>query len=473
MGSPAHTLAVRENAASRASVLVSVGTLAIAALALGSLAPATPAFAAGGGIVGWGDDQRGVLNMPAGLTDIVQLSTDQGYALALHADGTVTGWGTNAFSDADLQNQSMSPVVVPSGLGDVVQVVAGGGHALFLRSNGTVVATGRTDSGQTPVPAGLSNVVQLASVGQHTVALLADGTVTAWGWNAWGQLDIPAGLTDVVQIAAGVHHGLALHRDGTITGWGNEEYGQATPPDGLGTAVYIAASPWHSMAILADGTVVEWGQQVPRPGQGVGMPPAIQVAAGLNNRVALHADGTFTLWGLGEEGQLDVPDGLTGVTQVAVGRYHLLALSDPDAARLTISGDRVPGATLTAELSNWRGSAGAVDYQWYIDGMAVNGATEASYTLTEDDASSRVLVRALSTAAGAEPLLSAALPVTAGSIDDGATDSPGGSAEDGADEGGGDATLPIVIGGVAALLVAGVVVAVILASRRRKAATSR
>lgn len=472
MGSSAHTPTVRGRAAPRASVLVSVGTLAITALALGALTSASPALAAGGGIVGWGDDARGVLGMPAGLTDIVQLSTDQGYALALHADGTVTGWGTNAFSDADLQSQSMSPVVVPSGLGDVVQVVAGGGHALFLRSNGTVVATGRTDSGQTPVPAGLSNVVQLASVGQHTVALLADGTVTAWGWNAWGQLDIPAGLTDVVQVAAGVHHGLALHRDGTITGWGNEEYGQATPPGDLGTAVYIAASPWHSMAILADGTVVEWGQQVPRPGQGVGMPPAIQVSAGLNNRVALHSDGTFTLWGLGEEGQLDVPDGLAGVTQVAVGRYHLLALSDPDAARLTISGDRVPGATLTAELSNWRGSAGAVDYQWYIDGVAVDGATESSYTLTEDDASSRVLVRALSTAAGAGPLLSTALPVAVGAVDDGSAGPPGASPDGGANEPGGDATLPIVIG-VALIVVAGVVVAVILASRRRSATTSR
>lgn len=467
MGSPAHTLTVREKAAPRASVPRPVGMLTVTALALGCLALASPAFAAGGGVVGWGDDPRGVLSMPAGLTDIVQLSTDQGYALALHADGTATGWGTNAFSDADLQNQSMSPVVVPSGLSDVVQVVAGGGHALFLRSNGTVVATGRTDFGQTPVPAGLSNVVQLASVGQHTVALLADGTVTAWGWNAWGQLDIPAELTDVVQIAAGVHHGLALHRNGTITGWGNEEYGQATPPDDLGTAVYIAASPWHSMAILADGTVVEWGHTLPRPGQGVGMPPAIQVAAGLNNRVALHADGTLTLWGLGEEGQLDVPDGLTGVTQVAVGRYHLLALSDPDAARLTISGDPAPGETLTAELSNWRGSAGTVDYQWYIGGVAVDGATGASYTLTADDASSHVLVRALSTAAGAQPLLSTALSVARAPIDE------GGSAPDGsANEPGGDAALPIIIG-VALLVVAGVVVAVILASRRRNAAISR
>lgn len=472
MSRQANSHTSRENPVARSRVLVSVGTLAITAVALGALAPVSPVFAAGGGVTGWGDDSRGVLDMPGGLTDIVQISTDQGYALALHADGTVTGWGTNAFSDADLQNQRMSTVVVPSGLNDIVQVVAGGGHALYLRENGTVVAQGRTDSGQTPVPADLSNVVQLASVGQHTVALLGDGTVTAWGWNAWGQLDIPEGLTDVVQVAAGVHHGIALHRDGSITGWGNEEYGQATPPADLGTAVYIAASPWHSMAILADGTVVEWGQQLPRPGGSVGMPPAIQVAAGLNNRVALHADGTVTLWGLGEEGQLDVPEGLTGVTQVAVGRYHLLALSDPDAARLTISGDRVPGATLTAELSNWRGSAGNVEYQWYVNGVAVDGATEADYTLTEEDANSRVLVRALSTVAGAAPLLSTALPIATGAIDVDSTDPQSGSPDGRANGGAGDVILPIAIG-VTLLVIIGVVVVVILVSRRRSAATSR
>src|SRR5690554_3721238 len=54
MNSHAHIPAVRSKA--RASVLTRAGTLAIAALALGTLSPADPAFAAGSDIVGWGDD---------------------------------------------------------------------------------------------------------------------------------------------------------------------------------------------------------------------------------------------------------------------------------------------------------------------------------------------------------------------------------------------------------------------------------
>ncbi|HRN29870.1 MAG TPA: hypothetical protein PK890_09245 [Terrimesophilobacter sp.] len=224
-------------------------------LALTLVAPASPAFA-GGDLIGWGDDEYGVTNLPAGLTDVIQVSTAREFALALHADGTVTAWGENHVPHPSLLEGSTVATVVPAGLPEVAQVVAGSGHALYLHPDGDVTSVGRTDFGQSLVPDSLGPVIQLASTGQHTIALHADGTVTGWGWNDWDQLEFPDGLRDVVQVAAGFHHGLALHRDGTITGWGREDEGQATPIAGTIPVVAIAAGPWHSVAILADGTVV-------------------------------------------------------------------------------------------------------------------------------------------------------------------------------------------------------------------------
>jgi alpha-tubulin suppressor-like RCC1 family protein len=42
--------------------------------------------------------------------------------------------------------------------------------------------------------------------------------------------------------------------------------------------------------------------------------------------VALKNDGTLVAWGFNDYGQCNVPSGLTGVTQVAAGNYHTVAL---------------------------------------------------------------------------------------------------------------------------------------------------
>ncbi|MBX3093630.1 MAG: hypothetical protein KF680_03690 [Cryobacterium sp.] len=442
--------------------------VATGVIALATATPGAAAFAAGGGIIAWGDDNRSVMSVPAGLSDIVQLSTDQLFALALHADGTITGWGESAFNDADLQAARMSPVVVPTGLGGVVQVATGTGLAVALRENGQVVAWGRTDQGQSVVPSGLGDVIQVSTKGSHTLALRADGTVTTWGWNAFGQLDMPDGVTDVVQVASGIHHNLALHRDGTVTGWGNTEYGQEAPPADLGTVVYLATGPWHSIAILADGTVETWGYPLPRgiELQGVRLPPAVQVDAGLNNYAALHADGTFSIWGLNDDGQLDAPADLAGVSQLAVGRYHNFALADPDAARLTIEGPRTPGSTVTALLSNWPGSAGDVSYQWYVGGQEVDGATGAEYVVGESDVGSRILVRALSQVPGSTLIVSEALGITAAApVDEGVGGDLSGESEGGI--AGEDALWALILAGLA-IIVVGAVLAFVLIARRRR-----
>jgi alpha-tubulin suppressor-like RCC1 family protein len=50
------------------------------------------------------------------------------------------------------------------------------------------------------------------------------------------------------------------------------------------------------------------------------------VAGGHRHSLALKRDGTVVGWGSNYEGQASPPAGLTGVTAIAAGPYHSLAL---------------------------------------------------------------------------------------------------------------------------------------------------
>jgi alpha-tubulin suppressor-like RCC1 family protein len=52
-----------------------------------------------------------------------------------------------------------------------------------------------------------------------------------------------------------------------------------------------------------------------------------QVACGRYHTYALKKDGTLVGWGSNNEGQIDTPSNATGVTQVACGAYHTYALN--------------------------------------------------------------------------------------------------------------------------------------------------
>ncbi len=58
----------------------------------------------------------------------------------------------------------------------------------------------------------------------------------------------------------------------------------------------------------------------------VGLTGVTAIAAGLSHSLALKNDGTVVAWGRNVEGQTTVPAGLTGVTAIAAGGYHSIAL---------------------------------------------------------------------------------------------------------------------------------------------------
>jgi len=229
------------------------------------------------------------------------------------------------------------------------------------------------------VAVGLVLAVSAAGVAASGPAEAATSTGTSsayvWGNNSWGQLgtgaaDNPApatspaavhGLSQVTQVAAGSVHSLALRSDGTVWAWGENRdgvLGDGTTADrfvpvqvsGLTGIVQIAASGSRSLALRSDGTVWAWGAntygqlgdgttayQRLIPVKVAGLTGVTRIAAGGLHSLALLSDGTVRAWGYNDFGQLGdgtVTDrsapvkvaGLTGVTQIAAGAWHSLAV---------------------------------------------------------------------------------------------------------------------------------------------------
>ncbi len=72
-------------------------------------------------------------------------------------------------------------------------------------------------------------------------------------------------------------------------------------------------------------TVVAWGSARPAP---AGLSGVTAIAAGSSHTVALKDDGTVVAWGDNAYGQTTIPAGLSGVTAIAAGFYHTVALKD-------------------------------------------------------------------------------------------------------------------------------------------------
>ena len=254
---------------------------------------------------------------------------------------------------------------LPSYKKEVFQVEAGYYHNLVIKDDGTVWAFGDDAYGQ-----------------------LGDGT-SGTDSNTPGQVLGVGGtgttLEGIVKVAGGIYHSLALKNDGTVYAWGRNNYGQLgqnssdssthpLPLQVVGEAnvgylegvVDIAAGAYHSLALKGDGTVYAWGynglgqigdnsttqRNTPVQVNSVGgtsvLDNIISLSAGYYHSLALESDGNVYAWGYNADGQLGnnststnrIPIGvcatssssgvcdtyLTGITKLAAGQYHSLAL---------------------------------------------------------------------------------------------------------------------------------------------------
>ena len=260
---------------------------------------------------------------------------------ALLEDGTVRAWGSDEDGQlgTGVEGQGIASVPVKvEGLSAVTAIAVGENHMLALLQNGTVKAWGDGEQGQlgdgtsqsstAPVTVqGLSNVQAIAAAGNVSMALLQNGTVKVWGNNELGQLGdgsnatksttpvTVSGLSAVTAISAGGEFELAVS-GGKVWSWGSDEFGQ------LGT----------SLADESEGGVST------TPVEAEGLSGITQVAAGTSHALALSASGTVYAWGQNAQGELGngqkqpfvtrpaAVSGLGEATAIAAGNQYSLAL---------------------------------------------------------------------------------------------------------------------------------------------------
>ncbi|MDB6029218.1 MAG: hypothetical protein JWM68_5441 [Verrucomicrobiales bacterium] len=357
----------------------------------------TLALKSDGTVAAWGDNGYGQTNVPAGLSGVTAVAAGRFHTAALKSDGTVVAWGNNSYYQTN----------VPADLNEVIAIAAGAWHTVALKSDGTVVTWGLNNEGQTDIPAGLNDVLAIAAGGWNTVALKNDGTVVAWGNNAYGQTNVPADLNDLVAIASGVYHMVALKSDGTLVAWGDNFSGKATVPAGLSGVTAIAAGWDHTVAIVGSGAPVimrapsnqmvtvgamanfkvaaigtavlsyQWlfngSTLVGETTNGLALSNVQSNIVGNYTVVITNNFGSVTssvavltvvsassrvrAWGFNGFGETSVPGSLSGVTAIAAGNFHTLALKNDGT--IVAWGNNIAGQTnIPVELTGVTAIAG-------------------------------------------------------------------------------------------------------------------
>lgn len=348
------------------------------------------------------------------LTEITTVAAGAEHSLALTSRGHVWSWGANwagqLGNGSAVEQDAPVPVSGHHGegrLAGISAIAAGVEHSVALTNDGSVWTWGGNRYGQlgdgstvarhAPVQVrgeggegNLDGMTAIAAGVGHTVALARDGTVWVWGRQSLHEWDdaqcLPTrvktksgeDLTGITAIAAGEEHTVALREDGTVWTWGINWEG--TLGDGTQTRIYdavkakiagctsVAAGGRATFALkkdeatnsfaawswgdnytgqLGDGTNTHRLTPVRVKGEDTAgfLTGVSRIAGGMGHTVALKDDGTVWAWGSGSRGQLGdaatsaryAPvqvkgeggkDFLTHVTGIAAGEQHTLAVRD-------------------------------------------------------------------------------------------------------------------------------------------------
>ena len=134
-----HTTAQKIN-----GITTAVGAAAHNSVTVIRLSDGTLRAAGAGGTVGDGTNaQRNAPVAVVGLADVIALEGGSNYMLALKADGTVWGWGSDNTGELGQGTTGLrnAPVQVP-GLADIIHIGAGDSHSLAASASGVVYGWG-------------------------------------------------------------------------------------------------------------------------------------------------------------------------------------------------------------------------------------------------------------------------------------------------------------------------------------------
>lgn len=220
----------------------------------------------------------------------------------------------------------------------MAQLVSGGtGHSVAVCADGSMSAWGLNDQNEIgqgtvstsgcfceatalPIPS-ISGGAAVGAGGSHTLALMNNGTIKAWGRNFDGELgngmqttsgcfcemnivDV-LGMTNVLAVASGNISSHALKDDGTVWGWGGDNFGQLGDGNANLTGCFCELTPV----------------------QAVGLSGITAIAAGSFHVLALKNDSTVWTWGSNSNGQLGYVGGSSSATPTQISINNVIAIA--------------------------------------------------------------------------------------------------------------------------------------------------
>ena len=377
------------------------------------------AVAAGpaGGIEIWGE---ATASLPEADGPWTHLGANQGSAvagnqLAIRADGTLQALPGTASNLANIPSAVASATVIDAGIShaQMAWAVTSDGD---LHKWGGARSTVIPDQTFTPADLGApERTVVEASGNQSGSTFLVrfdDGSVTLVdAIGPFEPLNDGSSLTGVTSLAAdGLGEFFALGSDGSTANVNAAGWTTVVPANAADPIVGIAMSPTDKgSAVRASGAVLFLDVDGARPDisfeamTGIAGRP-VQVARAENVAALLTDTGEVYTWLASTGGPGAAPeafqppaslDGMD-VLELGGGRGAFRAIvTESDEPQLpdlevseqpTIAGDATVGKTLTATPATFSETDGVtVTHQWFADGEAIDGATEATYLLTANE----------------------------------------------------------------------------------------
>ena len=320
----------------------------------------TLAIRSDGRLFTWGNSEMAQLgdNTDTPRSSPVQIGTDRwlkaaiiqggfyntahtGSVMAIRADGTLWGWGSNQYGLLGLNDSAISlisPTQVGTSSWTVIDSSGKATHA--IRSDGALFAWGENNTGQlgtgdkrphaSPIQIGTSSwsaVASSAAETDHTLAIRSDGALFAWGNNDERQLGVIStvhrsspvqlGTSSWIAVSAGYKSSYAIRSDGRLFVWGYHSggalgnnltgAGSTSSPAQLGTSSWTAVTAAFyqtAAAIRSDGILFVWGYYPAGAGSTlstsspvqVGTSSWISIGAGGRDFAAVRVDNTLWAW---------------------------------------------------------------------------------------------------------------------------------------------------------------------------------
>ena len=281
-----------------------------------------------GTVLCWGDNSSLQSAVPPGLSGVVAIAAGAAHSVALKSDGTVVCWGSNDRRQAE----------IPANLSRIARIAAGDYHTLALSREGGLFAWGDTAQKQVPVPPRMPPSIAISAGAGYSLALTANGNATGWGTPAVAGQSAPQtnlfSLSAGFQAAAGIRSRMDGDHDGvddsTEISMGLSSVAPDTDQDGLEDGIELRLN-LNPLVSDSDGDGVsdltELTQSSDSDGDGVA--DTEELRRGLN---PLDPDSD-------SDGALDGAELAAGTDPTSADSYPVFELIERD--RQVLAGDRL------------------------------------------------------------------------------------------------------------------------------------